>query len=433
MTTIFAQGGPGQIIDQATRRAAVRAAVEYAGDTSRTLALPPDATRPYSGAAELTQMLYQEIGRGGLFHVMPAIGTHHPMTPAEIRRMFGHAIPPHLFFEHRWREDIVRPGSVPSEFVRQVSQGALSDTMPDYDVPIELSRRLLEGDYSAIFSLGQVVPHEVVGMANGFKNVLVGAGGQQTIHKTHFLGAVYGLERMMGRADTPVRAVLNYAHDHFLADLPIIYALTVMAPASSGETIMRGIFVGDDHATFLQAARLSQQVNITLLHEPQPRIVAYLDPEEFKSAWLGNKAVYRTRMAIADGGELIVIAPGIRTFGEDREIDGLIRRHGYRGTQATFAALQNDGRLMDNLSAAAHLIHGSSEGRFRIVYATDPSLISPEQVQGVGFEWRDVSEMIKRYAPRQRRSGPQDGFYFVRRPALGLWALEKDFPGASTK
>ena len=263
--------------------------------------------------------------------------------------------------------------------------------------------------------------------------MLVGAGGQQTIHKTHFLGAVYGLERMMGRADTPVRAVLNYAHDHFLADLPIIYALTVMAPASSGETIMRGIFVGDDHATFLQAARLSQQVNITLLHEPQPRIVAYLDPEEFKSAWLGNKAVYRTRMAIADGGELIVIAPGIRTFGEDREIDGLIRRHGYRGTQATFAALQNDGRLMDNLSAAAHLIHGSSEGRFRIVYATDPSLISPEQVQGVGFEWRDVSEMIKRYAPRQRRSGPQDGFYFVRRPALGLWALEKDFPGASTK
>jgi hypothetical protein len=82
------------------------------------------------------------------------------------------------------------------------------------------------------------------------------------------------------------------------------------------------------------------------------------------STWLGNKAVYRTRMAMADGGELIILAPGVKEFGEDHEIDRLIRKYGYRGTPATLAAVKANEELRNNLSAAAHLIHGSSEGRF---------------------------------------------------------------------
>jgi nickel-dependent lactate racemase len=311
--------------------------------------------------------------------------------------------------------------------VHGVSEGVLLRHMPDYDIPVEVNQRLVEGGYTAIFSVGQVVPHEVAGMANGVKNVLVGAGGRDTINRTHFLGAVYGMERMMGRADTPVRAVFDYAHEHYLRDLHIVYVMTVMEPDPHGTLTMRGLYVGDDADAFQQAAALSSHVNVTLLDEQQERVVAYLEPREFKSTWLGNKAVYRTRMAMADAGELTVIAPGVETFGEDPEIDRLIRRYGYRGTPATLEAVAGSAEMRANLSAAAHLIHGSSEGRFRIVYATDPELLGREEVEAVGFEWCDVTEALQRYPVDGLTDGPNKGFYFVRCPALGLWADRRRF------
>jgi len=425
MSTFFAQGAPDRSIAAETQREAVRAAVLAAGDVSRTLVLPPDATRFHSGAGGLTRLLHETIGPS--VHIMPALGTHFPMTEAELKRMFGPDIAPDAFKEHNWRRDVVRLGSVPSDYVHEVSGGVLRRIMPDYGVPVEVNRRLVEGGYSAIFSVGQVLPHEVVGMANGVKNVLVGAGGRETINRSHFLGAAFGMERIMGRAETPVRDVLNYAHERYLAELGIIYILTVMAPDRSGGTVMRGIYVGDDHATFLRAAELSVRVNINLLDEPPRRVVAFLPPAEFKSTWLGNKAVYRTRMAIADGGELLIIGPGVKAFGEDPEIDRLIRRHGYRGTPATLDAVAADEELHDNLSAAAHLIHGSSEGRFRIVLATDPRLLSRKEVEGVGFEWRDVTRVLEQYDPRALENGRNDDFYYVSNPALGLWSVRDRF------
>ncbi|MCK4283851.1 MAG: DUF2088 domain-containing protein [Candidatus Brocadiae bacterium] len=427
MTTVFAESNPEGAIGPDTKRQAIRAAIRHVGDVSRTLVLPPDGSRPHSEAGALTQILYSEMGRREVFDVMPALGTHRPMKGEELRQMFGVSIPQRAFKEHNWREDLARLGVVPSEYVHQVSDGVLRDVMPDYDIPVEVNKRLVQGGYTAVFSIGQVVPHEVVGMANGFKNVLVGAGGQETINKTHFLGAVYGMERMMGRADTPVRAVLNYSHEHFLKDLHILYILTVMARGESGQMVMKGIYVGDDHETFLRAAELSRQVNVTLLDGPQQKVVAYLDPVEFKSTWLGDKAIYRTRMAIADGGELIMIAPGIHTFGEDAEIDRLIRRYGYRGTPATLQALADNADLGANLSAAGHLIHGSSEGRFRIICATDPSKLTREEVESVGFEWRDVSRVLAEYNPARLSDGPNDGFYYVGAPALGLWSVREKF------
>lgn len=428
MTTIFAEGGVDCVISQKTKRKAIRAALEHAGDVSRTLVLPPDGSRPHADAGTLTRLLYKEIGKSATFDVMPALGTHRAMTRKELRRMFGAAIPKQAFKEHRWREDLVWLGTVPSEYVHKVSNGVLLGLMPDYEVPVQVNKIVAEGDYSAIFSIGQVVPHEVAGMANGVKNVLVGAGGLDTVNMTHFLGAAYGMERMMGRARTPVRAVLEYARQHYLGRLPIVYIMTVMARHRSA-MVMRGLYVGDDAEAFELAAQLSRQVNVTLLDKPQERVVANLEPDEFTSTWLGNKAIYRTRMAIADGGELIVIAPGVRTFGEDPEIDRLIRRYGYRGTPATLKAVNRDKELRRNLSAAAHLIHGSSEGRFRVVYATDPALLSREEVESVGFEWRDVSEVLQQYPPASLADGPQDGFYYVSCPALGLWAVKDRFVG----
>lgn len=428
MTTFFAKGGAPAVIDPATQLNAVRAAIEAAGDCSRTLVLPPDATRFHSQAGPLTDMIYGELAPRAHVDVMPALGTHFAMTMPELRRMFGPRIPAESFLVHNWRDDLKRLGSVPADYVHQVSDGCLRESMPDFDVPVEINRCLVDGGYSAILSVGQVVPHEVIGMANGVKNVLVGAGGRETINRTHFLGAAYGMERIMGRSETPVRSVMNYGAEHYLADLPVLYILTVMGRDDSGDMVMRGIFVGDDHATFLKAARLSQEVNLTFVEEAPERVVAFLDPEEFKSTWLGNKAVYRTRMLIADGGELLIIGPGVHTFGEDPEIDRLVRRYGYKGTPATLAAVAEHEELRDNLSAAAHLVHGSSEGRFRIVLATDPDKLSPREVESVGFEWRDVSEVLAEYDVDSLEDGPQPGgFYYISNPALGLWAERSRF------
>lgn len=428
MTTAFAREAPDGQVGTEQQEAALQAAVELAGDTSRTLALPPDASRSHSYAGPLTRKLHQMLSGANVFDVMPAIGTHFPMAEPELRRMFGTSIPLDAYKQHRWREDLVRLGQVPAEFVHQASEGVLRDVIPDYDIPVEINRRLTEGGYTALLSVGQVVPHEVVGMANGFKNVLVGTGGQETIHRTHFLGAVYGMERMMGRAETPVRAVLNYAHDHFLSDLGIVYILTVVTPDEEGSPVLKGLYVGDDHETFLQAAELSRRVNVTLLDQPVDRVVAYLDPGEFRSTWLGNKAVYRTRMMIADGGELTVVAPGVETFGEDPQIDRLIRRYGYCGTPAVLEAVSEDDALCANLSAAAHLIHGSSEDRFSIVYATDPARLSRQEVEAVGYRWRDVGDVFRAHDTVDLKPGPNEGFYFVRNPALGLWAARDRFP-----
>jgi nickel-dependent lactate racemase len=276
------------------------------------------------------------------------------------------------------------------------------------------------------------VPHEVVGIANYTKNIITGAGGADAINKSHFLGAAFGMERMMGRIDTPVRKMFNYEVETFLGNLPIVYVLTTMQKDSAiDRMVMRGLYIGDDMETFTLGAKLSQKVNLDLLDEPLKKVVVYLDPHEFKSTWLGNKAVYRTRMAMADGGDLIILAPGLKEFGEDPEIDRLIRKYGYKGTPATLDAVQANDELRNNLSAAAHLIHGSSEGRFRITYCPGPGM-TLEAIRAVGFEAADLKTTTQRYNPETLKDGYNrlpDGeeVFYISNPALGLWALKSQF------
>ncbi|MBN2449493.1 MAG: DUF2088 domain-containing protein [Lentisphaeria bacterium] len=392
----------------------------------RVLVLPPDFTRFHSHAGEITALLYRMLSPAVQVDILPALGTHFPMTEGEIRTMFGPDIPLERFFEHDWRHGVDHVGTVPGALLREWSEGRL-----DYSVDV-LTNRMLFGGYDLILSVGQIVPHEVVGMANYTKNILVGVGGPDMINKSHFLGAVYNMERIMGRADTPVRRLYNYGVTAFLSGLPIVYILTVMAKnRTTGRMEMRGLYVGDDDATFAAGVGLSQRVNLDLLAAPLRKVVVYLDPHEFKSTWLGNKSVYRTRMAIADDGDLIVLAPGLREFGEDAEIDRLIRAYGYRGTPALLAAVDANEDLRRNLSAAAHLIHGSSEGRFRITYCPGPGM-SAEAIRGVGFEAEDLGAMMRRYDPARLQDGPNvlpDGeeVFFISNPALGLWALRSQF------
>ena len=392
------------------------AALDKLGKRRKVLVLPPDITRFYSRAGEITRYVWQYYGEA-LTDILPAIGTHSPMTEPEIKRMFG-VVPVNLFRKHDWRQGLVSLGEVPCDFVRQVSEGKV-----DYPWPAQVDRLLVDGGFDLILSIGQVVPHEVIGMANYNKNVFVGTGGSEGINKSHFLGAVYGMERIMGRADTPVRRVLNYASDHFAKHLPIVYVQTVVS-ASDGGQVLRGLFIGDDVECFNKAADLSLKVNFKMLDKPLKKVVVYLEPEEFKSTWLGNKSIYRTRMAMADGGELIVLAPGLKEFGEDKQIDRLIRKYGYVGTEKVLTLANDNEDLRGNLSAAAHLIHGSSEGRFTVTYC--PGHLTRQEIEGVNFRYADLKTMMAKYDPHQLKDGYNtvngEEVFYVSNPAMGLWS-----------
>ena len=419
MSLFFAAGSTTTEFSPADLRAGLHEALTKLGARRKVLAVPPDFTRFHSRSGQLTELAWEFYG-DRLTDVLPALGTHKAMTDAEIAAMFGRT-PRELFRVHNWREDVVTLGEVPGEFMREVSEGRLS-----YPWPAQVNRLLRDGGHDLILSIGQVVPHEVVGMANGAKNVFVGTGGPLGIHRSHFLGAVYGMERMMGRVDTPVRRVLRYASEHFAQGLPIVYAQTVVAKNEAGELVIRGLFVSDDEQAFERAAALSLECNFQRLPREIKKAVVFLDPHEFRSTWLGNKSVYRTRMALADHAELIVLAPGVREFGEDQAIDKLIRRYGYCGTPQALAAAESDPDLAANLSAAAHLIHGSSEGRFTIRYC--PGHLSRKEIEGVHYAYGDLDEYTKQYDPKLLLDGWNvvDGeeIFFVSNPGLGLWAYE---------
>lgn len=414
----YSKGSKDYAFSQEELKSALAEIFNKLGVRKKVLALPPDFTRFHSFAGTITEMAWEHYG-DALTDVLPALGTHFPMTDSEIGRMFG-KVPKDLFRVHDWRNDVVTVGTVPSEYIQQVSEGKL-----DYTWPAQVNKLLANGGHDLIMSIGQVVPHEVIGMANYNKNIFVGTGGSEGINKSHFIGAVYGMERIMGRAESPVRSVLNYASTHFTNHLPIVYIQTVVSKDDEGKLQIRGLYAGDDFECFRLASALSLEANFLMVDKPIKKAVVYLDPEEFKSTWLGNKSIYRTRMALADGADLIVLAPGLKEFGEDKEIDRLIRKYGYAGTPKTLEAVDKNQDLRDNLGAAAHLIHGSSEGRFTVTYC--PGKLTREEIESVYFKYASLDEMVKRYNPEKLVDGfntMPDGeeIFYISNPALGLWA-----------
>ncbi len=390
------------------------------------LIIPPDFTRFHSNAGFISNVYYHALTDIGCnVDILPALGTHVPVSEEEASIMFGD-IPYERFIPHNWREDVVKIGEVPAEYLEEITEGLWHDS-----VSVEINRLVMDEKYDLIISPGQVVPHEVIGMANHSKNLFVGVGGSNMINSSHMVGAVYGMERMMGRDHTPVRKVFDFALEHFLKDRPVIFALTVCT-APGGKICTHGLFISEKRSALEKAIELAQEKNIDFVETGIKKCVVYLTPDEFKSTWLGNKSIYRTRMAIADGGELIVLAPGVERFGEDPIVDKLIRKYGYRGRINTLQQFEKNENqdLRDNMGAAAHLIHGSSDGRFSIVYAVKN--ISKEEIESVGFIPADYDEMAKRYDPEKLSYGYNtlpDGeeVYFIPNPALGLWINKEKF------
>ena len=396
-------------------------------ELKNVLILPPDFTRFHSKAGFITNVYYHALTeRGCKVDILPALGTHAPMTREQCEKMFGD-IPFERLIAHNWRTDVVKLGEVPADYLREITEGLWQES-----VNAEVNRLVMDEKYDLIISPGQVVPHEVIGMSNHAKNLFVGVGGSDMINKSHMIGAVYGMERMMGKDHTPVRKIFDYGMEHFLSNRPILFVLTVCtAPVS--ESVMHGLFIGEGRSCLTEAVKLAQEKNIDFVEHGIQKCVVYLDPSEFKSTWLGNKAVYRTRMAIADGGELIILAPGVTKFGEDAQCDKLIRKYGYKGRLHTlneFNKPENQD-LRDNMGAAAHLIHGSSDGRFSITYAVKE--ISQQEIKSVGFLSASYDELVKKYDPEKLHYGYNtvDGeeIYYIPNPALGLWINREKFEG----
>ncbi|MEM0925035.1 MAG: lactate racemase domain-containing protein [Planctomycetota bacterium] len=422
MTTYVALGGENASLSTEDLREALQELFRKRGRPSKALLLPPDHTRLFSRAGELTSLTYEMLG-ASVADIMPALGTHSPMKAEQLEWMFP-GVPLDLFRPHRWRDDVVTLGTVPQDYVSKVTGGL-------YERPwqAQVNRLLRDGGHDLIFSIGQVVPHEVIGMANYNKNIFVGTGGAEGINESHYLSAVYGIEQTLGRADTPLRQILNFAQDEFCESMPLVYALTVIQQMPDGTLHTRGLFIGDDHDTFFRAAELAEKVNITVIDQPPKHVVAYLDPKEFKSTWLGNKAIYRTRLAVATGGRLTIIGPAVEEFGEDQEIDRLIRRYGYRTKSEIVQLVAENEDLAANPSAAAHLVHGSPENRFEVVYGAGK--LSAEEISSVGYTPGNVDALMKRYDVQTLTDGWHqdiDGspFYYIQNPALGLWKADQD-------
>jgi nickel-dependent lactate racemase len=424
---LLAAGGPTADLSPDGLAAHVRTLAQRVVSTGarRVLLVPPDHTRLHSRAGEIVARLAEILDREvEVVDVMPALGTHRPLGPAECRLMFGDALAPERLLEHRWRDDVTTIGEVPAEEVDELAGHPIG--LP---LPFTVNRALVDGAYDLVVSVGQIVPHEVAGFGGYTKHLCIGLGGRETIQRSHFVSAVHGIERTLGRADAPVRQLLDRGFDRFLEPrCRVLFVLTVVE-AGAERNVLRGVFAGEGGtrstggAAFRAAVALSDVVNVTTVATPFRRCVAYLNPDEYRSTWLGNKAIYRTRLAMADGGELFVVAPGVSRFGEDETVDRLIRRHGYHGRDAALAAMETDPQLAANLAAVAHLIHGSTEGRFVVTYCPGPSL-TRDDVEAVGFRYLPLEEALERFpfAGEGRHERPDDEeLAFIPNPGLGLW------------
>ena len=392
-------------------------------DIHKVLIIPPDYTRCYSYAGIITQKIYQMIGDKAHVDVMPALGTHMPMSEEEMQKFFGDVIPRDRIIVHHWQTDTIRLGYVPAEVCSEISGGLFPEK-----IDVEVNHLLFDGGYDLILSVGQVVPHEVVGMANYSKNIFVGTGGREMINKSHMLSAICGMEQALGVMNSPARKLYDYAQQHFIdGRIPLVYLQTVTT-SENDAVKLHGLYIGQSRKPFENACKLAQKLNIVHVERRAAKVVAYLEPTELKTTWVGNKGVYRTRMMIADGGELILLAPGIRAFGENEEMDAMTRKYGYTGTKHILD-LYRQGAFEGKLMSAAHLIQGSTDGRFTITYATNPDLMSKEEIEGVGYQWVDYNEISKRYDPKKLKDGWNvlpDGeeIYYVSTPALGLWKVD---------
>ncbi len=358
---VIGHGSAELELSETDLKAIVEQALDPIQPGERVLAIVPDKTRD-----DNTDLLFPfaaEVltGKGVTrFDALIAQGTHPPMTETQkllklgIRNerssYFSGAI-----FDHRWDrpEELVTLGELSAEKVSKLTAGLISRS-----VPVSLNKLLAPGAYDTVLVFGATVPHEVAGFAGGAKYFFPGVAGPELTHTTHWLGALAGIENVIGQVETPTRHLIEAAAD--LVPAQVISLNTVVSRNSNGKLITHGFFAGEIKQAFRRAAEVSSQVHIRYTGRKYKRVVALLD-EHYDELWVGGKASYKLGAVIEDGGDLIIFAPHLTGISQTH--GKLIEKYGYAPLESVRDMLGASEELRENLCIAAHLAHVAYAGR----------------------------------------------------------------------
>ncbi len=295
-------GGAGRILSEAEVRGVVAEAADaLAARGGRVLVLIPDGTR----TMPLPQMvgLLDELLRPRLVALdyLVALGTHRPMSDAQLSRLLGRPVVEgragagRVFNHEADREEgLVCLGVIPAEEIAELTGGRLRE-----EVAVRLNRRVL--DYDQLLVLGPVFPHEVVGYSGGNKYFFPGIAGPEVIHLTHWLGALLTNYELIGSGYTPVRAVIDRAAS--LIDRPSWCLALVVTHAGAA-----GVFFGTPQEAWSAAAELSSRVHVIYTERPYRRVLSVM-PTMYEDLWTAAKGMYKLEPVVADGGEVVIYAP----------------------------------------------------------------------------------------------------------------------------
>lgn len=346
---------PRQGLDLDALTEIVEQALDMVQPGERILAIIPDKTRD-----DNTHLLFpianEFLKKRGVasFDALVAQGTHRPMSDSQKRAKIGCSRFAGNLFDHRWDEpdELITIGELSTETVRQLTIGLV-----DHSVTVTINKLLAPGIYNRVLVFGATVPHEVAGFAGGAKYFFPGVAGPELTHATHWLGALAGIENIIGRVETPTRHLIEAAAD--LIDAKIISFNTVVS-RDEGELITYALFTGDIREAFRKAAKVSRQVHIRYTGRKYRRVIALLDPH-YDELWVGGKASYKLGAIIEEGGELIIYAPHLTKLSETH--GALIEKYGYAPLESVRDMLGLSEELRANLCIAAHLAHVAYAGR----------------------------------------------------------------------
>ena len=333
----------------------VQQALDVIQPGERVLAVIPDKTRD-DNTHELFPIAAEFLSERGVtsFDALVAQGTHPPMSAAQKLSKIGNADFRGLFFDHRWDkpDELIVLGELSAESVTELTGGLVAQA-----VPVSINKLLAPGVYDAVLVFGATVPHEVAGFAGGAKYFFPGVAGPELTHTTHWLGALAGIENIIGQVETPTRRLIEAAADLITAR---IVSLNSVVSRSDGELLTYALFTGDIRDAFRRAAEVSRQVHIRYTGRKYKRVVALLDPH-YDELWVGGKASYKLGAIIEEGGELIIYAPHLTKLSETH--GALIEKYGYAPLESVRDMLGVSQELRENLCIAAHLAHVAYAGR----------------------------------------------------------------------
>jgi lactate racemase len=356
MTTsasLVGKGSASSVLNAQDFRDIAEQALETVSADAKVLAVIPDTSRDDS-----THVLFpiiDEILRSkGVqrFDALVAQGTHPPISESEKLEKIGLESFAGRIFDHEWDnpDQLTQIGRLDADVAAKASGGAFAQS-------IDLTINKLILDYDLILILGATVPHEVAGFSGGAKYFFPGISGAELTNATHWIGALAGIEKIIGRIETPTRHLIEQAADHITAE--IINFSSSVSRNPDDQLVTHALFAGDLRLSFRRAAKISREINVKFIDRKYKRVIAVLD-KHYTDLWTGGKASYKLGGVIEDGGELVIYAPHLTKISETH--GAAIEKFGYAPIEQVKEWADGSHELQKNLCVAAHLAHVSYSG-----------------------------------------------------------------------